>query len=109
MMDKTADEVTGDTLPGTTTNFAAYPESLNERKAHKAGNCSLWTPRDALIDMLRRIDSGEVSPKGCIVVIDYDDEDGGHVAFNASAQDYMHVIGLAGRLFHNINESGYRG
>lgn len=90
-------------------SFANYPESLAEHRAHKNQDGALWSPRDALIDMLRRIDSGELKPRACIVVVDYDDEDGeGCTAFNASSPTYLHTVGLAGRLFFSVNERAYR-
>jgi hypothetical protein len=49
-------------------SFAGYPISLNEAKASKAKNGGLWTPRDALISMLRDIDSGEIAPEQLIVL-----------------------------------------
>jgi hypothetical protein len=110
MTDKTDEQTAASSAVKTPTNFAAYPESLSERKAHKAQDGALWTPRDALIDMLRRIDNGEVNPRVCLVAIDYEDEDGeGCTAFNCSSPTYLQTVGLAGRLFFSVNESAYRG
>lgn len=41
-------------------NFANVPLSLNELRANKTQKASNWTPRDCLIDLLRRIDKGEL-------------------------------------------------
>lgn len=41
-----------------TENFSDAPKSLNEARADKEENAALWKPRDALIAMLREIDSG---------------------------------------------------
>lgn len=40
-------------------NFKNHPESIAERKSEKTMDAADWTPRDALISMLRRIDNGE--------------------------------------------------
>lgn len=48
-------------------SFKDYPESLTHRKAEKAEDCSIWTPRDALLDVLRDIDSGKISPVSLVV------------------------------------------
>jgi hypothetical protein len=50
------------------TDFADYPVSLSERRATKASDCRLWTPRDALVSMLRDIDDGKISPDALICV-----------------------------------------
>lgn len=50
------------------TNFANHPRSIAEIKAEQAADGKLWTPRDALIDTLRRIDAGEISPDALAIV-----------------------------------------
>lgn len=39
-------------------DFKDYPKSLDEVRANKAKNGAKWTPRDALISLLRDIDNG---------------------------------------------------
>lgn len=46
-------------------DYSSYPESLTERRAESAAE---WTPRDALINMLREIDKGEHPDLDCIVI-----------------------------------------
>jgi hypothetical protein len=48
-----------------TDNFAGYPESLGELR--NDSNAALWTPREALISVLRDIDSGKVKPDALVV------------------------------------------
>ena len=48
-------------------NFAQHPVSLTEAKAGKSGDAALWTPRDALISALRRLDSGEINPSSIFI------------------------------------------
>lgn len=50
-------------------SFADEPMSLTERRARQENNAALQTPRDAIIDMLRRIDREELELK--VVVIAY--------------------------------------
>lgn len=52
-----------------TDDFSKHPMSITEARASKAGKASIWTPRDALIQTLREIDSGEISPDCCIIVM----------------------------------------
>lgn len=39
-------------------SFKDAPVSLAEKRADKEKNASLWTPRDALVSLLRDIDQG---------------------------------------------------
>lgn len=49
-------------------DFSEHPISLPEARARRSGQASDWTPRDALIDTLRRLDSGELNIDAAIVV-----------------------------------------
>ena len=39
-------------------SFTDHPPTIGELRADKSHLCSDWSPRDALIDVLRKIDSG---------------------------------------------------
>lgn len=41
-------------------DFAGQPISLSERRAEKSGKAKDWSPRDALVSLLREIDAGEL-------------------------------------------------
>lgn len=43
-----------------TENFSNHPPSIGEIKSDKSGSALDWTPRDALIWMLREIDAGRI-------------------------------------------------
>lgn len=45
-------------------NFADYPESVAELKCDNGAG---WSPRDALINLLRDIDSGKIAPKSLVI------------------------------------------
>jgi hypothetical protein len=49
-------------------NFANAPKSITEIRGEKTNDGSQWKPRDALITMLRQIDSGEIDPEGLVVL-----------------------------------------
>lgn len=51
-----------------TDDFSKYPKSLSEIKADKENNAALQSPRDVLIQVLRDIDSGEISPVSLVVI-----------------------------------------
>lgn len=49
-------------------DFSNHPVSLGEAKADRAHDAALWTPREALISVLRDIDSGKLNPDHLIVI-----------------------------------------
>lgn len=49
-------------------NFADAPMSLATKRAEKAEDGRLWKPRDLLIDLLRDIDNGRLSPQAMVVM-----------------------------------------
>lgn len=49
-------------------NFANAPPSITEIRSDKSGKSSDWTPRDALVAMLRDIDKGELDPEQILIV-----------------------------------------
>lgn len=58
--------MTGTDLPD---SFADHPLSITEIRSDRTGNGAEWTPRDALISMLREIDSGRIKPVGVVVCV----------------------------------------
>lgn len=49
-------------------NFADMPKSVAELRAAKQHDGSQWTPRDVLIEVLRRIDKGEIQPERLLII-----------------------------------------
>lgn len=77
------------------TEFKDAPISLSERRAGKSGDASLQTPRDALIMMLRDIDSGVIDPD--LAIICYRRKHGGKIgSFYVAGgnSDYHTALGL---------------
>lgn len=48
--------------------FADYPQSIGAILADRHQDGSLWTPRDALIDLLRDIDAERVNVQHAVIV-----------------------------------------
>lgn len=48
-------------------SFANAPVSLAETRAMREDNARLWTPRDALVSLLRDIDAGKVDPYAIVI------------------------------------------
>jgi hypothetical protein len=55
-------------------NFADAPQSIGELRAFKSSDATDWTPREALVYLLREIDSGRINVTDLILC--YDDKGG---------------------------------
>lgn len=53
-------------------NYANAPVSITEHRARKEEKAKLWTPRDALINTLRRIDAGDLEPVNLVMIVETD-------------------------------------
>jgi hypothetical protein len=78
-------------------SFKDYPVSVAEKRSDSTYRSSDWSPRDLLIDLLRRIDSGDIKPDA--MVVSYRDTlaatDGGtYTRFSAACPDAVTQIGL---------------
>ena len=73
-------------------DFSNHPKSLTEIRGEKSGNGSQWTPRDALISVLRDIDSGALDVSGVIVA--YFDEKTDTAFYSQSTKDRYTALGL---------------
>jgi len=52
------------------------PDQLAERRSTQAGDCKLWSPRDALLAAVRDLDAGEINPQMLVVSFRQPTEDG---------------------------------
>jgi hypothetical protein len=82
--------------------FKDAPVSITEFRAEKEDRASAWTPRDALIQMLREIDSGKCHPLENLVICFswLDDEDCVCTSFKVASKvtnNLLPVIGLLER------------
>ena len=88
--------MTGTDLPD---SFADHPLSITEIRSDRTGRGSEWTPRDALIAMLREIDSGRIKPVGAIVCIMEEPEAGTCQAhFRNATRNPYEALGLLERV-----------
>lgn len=81
-----------------TDDFTNYPVSVSEARADREDDCRLWSPRDALISVLRDIDEGKVAPDALICVYRQRGEDGIMTThFVAASPDIHTSLGLLTR------------
>lgn len=75
-------------------SFSDYPQSLNEVRSRRSGNAADWTPRDALIQMLRDIDSGLIQPDALVVSFREKLDQGFRTSFSAACPDSGVMLAL---------------
>lgn len=85
-------------------DFSQHPPSITEIRANRSQSCAEWTPRDALIDLLRRIDAGETDVDALVISYRERTADGLKTRFNMVAPDSATGLGLLARVSWMINE-----
>jgi hypothetical protein len=75
-------------------SYIKYPRSVNELRAMRSGNAADWSPRDVLLQMLREIDSGVISPDALIVSFREKVERGFRTSFSAACPDSGVMLAL---------------
>ena len=71
-------------------NFKDYPKSVSEKIAEKSNDGSKWSPREALISVLRRVDSGVLNIDNIIILY----EEGEKFEFTSSAKTLNDSIAM---------------
>jgi hypothetical protein len=85
-------------------NFANHPKSISEIKAQKEGDGAMWSPRDALIEMLREIDSGNLDVKSMIIAYETAPDEGrSYTCFSSACPSPLIALGLLVRAAHRVN------
>jgi len=89
-----------------TDNFAGHPPSIGEIRADKSYHSKDWTPRDALISVLRDIDEGKIKPEALIVCMRLPGSSPNTVKtqFTAAVSDYHVALGLLTAVIHRMQE-----
>lgn len=64
--------------------FKDHPKSITEARADKYNDGSMWSPRDALIALLREIDNGEIAVEHMVICFDRASEHEGRVTRSVS-------------------------
>lgn len=90
-----------------TQDFKDHPKSFTELRSEREDDAKIWTPRDVLIAMLRRIDSGEAKPD-VLVVISAVRNDNGQLTEISGSGNRLELIGLctAGANLYFNNDVG---
>lgn len=88
-------------------DFTKAPVSIAELRVKRSRNGRDWTPRDALIDTLRRIDSGEIAPSFAVVVLGGEPKPGDTECMYVQATPNLFVaLGLLSQAAMLLNRDG---
>lgn len=85
-------------------NFANHPKSITELKADRDGCSSTWEPRDALVNLLRDIDSGSAKPTDLVICYVERNDDGTTLCRYLNAtKDLPTALGVISRVQWRLN------
>lgn len=92
-------------------DFKDHPPSIAEIKSDKSQNGSDWTPRDALIALLRDIDSGKIALSGVFIagLVAGSDQNAVKPFFAAAGRNPAEVLGMIELARDSYIRAGYRG
>ena len=85
--------------------YEDHPISVTEAKAKRHQDAAEWTPRDALIHVLRKIDSGEMSPDALIVTLREQKDEEYYYSWCVASPNTATSVGLLARVFHLFQRS----
>lgn len=71
-------------------DFSNYPESIGQRQ----DNPSKWTPREALINLLRKIDKKEIEPNMMIILWACEHETTIQTNYSIVSSSFLKTMGL---------------
>lgn len=97
MNDNDNDHVTQECVPPE--DFSEHPKSINEIRSDRSTAAADWTPRDALIATLRRIDNGELVADALCIIYAQPKEPGREkaaaaVGYTLASEDMMITLGM---------------
>lgn len=75
--------------------FSETPVSIGELRVARTEDARDWSPKEALVQLLRRIDAGEVAPDALVIAYRMKAPDGSICTdFSASSPDIHATLGL---------------
>ncbi len=92
-------------------DYSSHPPTINEIRSDKTQNGSDWTPRDALIALLRDIDSGKTTLSAVFIagLVLGKDPNAVRPFFSAAGKNPAEVLGTIELARDSYVRAGYRG
>jgi hypothetical protein len=83
-------------------DFSKEPPTIGQLRAKRSDNAKDWTPRDCLLEVLAKLDGGEIAPEGLVVCFyEKAGEDGiTDVRFSNACPNVIMATGLLHRSLH---------
>ncbi len=81
--------------------------SLGSARALKTGDCTQWTVRDALADVIRAIDAKEMNPERVIICTTQEFEDGSDTSVICAGVNHLEAVGLAHNMINVLTSEDY--
>lgn len=79
-------------------DFSNHPISITEAKAGRMeGGAGVWTPRDALISVLRDIDSGKLAATSIAIIVAEETDDGTTMQYYQRCNSSLELLGMYAR------------
>jgi hypothetical protein len=75
-------------------DFSDYPPSVGEIKSGRSGKSADWTPREALLHVLREIDAGKLQPDVMVIAWSSKQDNKRTASYRQSASDSLLSLGL---------------
>ena len=86
-------------------NFAGYPPSIAETRANAAQSSALWSPRDALLSLLREIDEGKAKVDVLVIAFARIDEEGlSRTSYRAASPNALMSYGVMTRAMQMMGD-----
>lgn len=82
--------------------FKDAPISLGEHRTLAENDCSIWTPRELLVFLLREIDNGRWKPDGLVVCYFQRDETGTVTGMRRSKATLMEAVAMVELAKHDL-------
>ena len=87
-------------------DFASAPLTIGELRSNKTANGKDWTPREALVSLLRQIDKGEIKVDMLVIAWHVTDKDGAKCCdFVNATPSMVHALGLVSRAAYRVNQN----
>lgn len=79
--------------------------NFEDKKKEKQAQVELWSPKAALQETLKDLESNEINPTSLIVIYSQDDEEGDTtVGFRICSEDTLATQGMLSRVIWYLNE-----
>lgn len=84
-------------------SFAGTPPTVAELRSSREHDGTLWSPRDALIAVLRDIDEGKIKVKNVAICLTVEDHDGSAGVATEHVAAYKNRLELLGTVIKTMN------